>query len=131
MLSEGARSEEAIRVGYFVTRAALAQQVTAAAEILTKGTTLVTSSAITRLISNIASATWRRCFGKGRRPSDPNRRRHRRRPHQCEFFVDHFQNTADAHFTVRAASSGNLGVDLVKREYERIARGGVERLTQG
>ena len=44
-------------------------------------------------------------------------------------FVDHFQNTADAHFTVRMLER-KYGADVVKREYERIARGGVERLTQ-
>ncbi len=129
VLNEGARSEEGlIRVGYFVTRAALAQQVTAAAEILTKGTTLVTSSAMTRLISNIASRFGVAVSEKVAAQAVPivgaigggliN-----------ALFVDHFQNTADAHFTVRMLER-KYGADVVKREYERIARGGVERLTQ-
>jgi hypothetical protein len=44
-------------------------------------------------------------------------------------FVDHFQNTADAHFTVRQLER-KYGAAVVRSEYERIARGGVERLAQ-
>ena len=127
VLSEGARSEEGlIRVGYFVTRAALAQQVTAAAEILTKGSTLVTSSAMTRLISTIAQRFGIAVSEKVAAQAVPivgavgggiiN-----------ALFGDHFQNTADAHFTVRMLER-KYGADVVKRDYERIARSELQRL---
>ena len=90
--------------------------------------TLVTSSAMTRLISNIASRFGVAVSEKVAAQAVPivgaigggliN-----------ALFVDHFQNTADAHFTVRMLER-KYGADVVKREYERIARGGVERLTQ-
>ena len=129
VLSEDARSEEGlIRVGYFVTRAALAQQVTAAAEILTKGSTLVTTSAMTRLISNIASRFGVAVSEKVAAQAVPivgaigggliN-----------ALFVDHFQNTADAHFTVRSLER-KYGADVVKQQYEQIARGDAKRLAQ-
>jgi hypothetical protein len=127
VLSEDARSEEGlIRVGYFVTRAALAQQVTAAAEILTRGSTLVTSSAMTRLISTIAQRFGIAVSEKVAAQAVPivgavgggiiN-----------ALFVDHFQNTADAHFTVRMLER-KYGADVVKRNYERIARRDLPRL---
>lgn len=127
VLNPGARDEEGlIRVGYFVTRAALAQQVTVAAEILTKGSTAITSTAMTRLISNIASRFGVAVSEKVAAQAVPivgaigggliN-----------ALFVDHFQNTADAHFTVRQLER-KYGAAEVRAEYERIARGGVERL---
>lgn len=123
VMSEGARNEEGlIRVGYFVTRAALAQQVTVAAEILTKGSTAVTGTALTRLISTIASRFGVAVSEKVAAQAIPivgaigggliN-----------ALFVDHFQNTADAHFTVRRLER-TYGTDIVRREYERIARKG-------
>lgn len=67
------------RVGYFVTRAAAAQQVTVAAEILTKGSTAITSTAMTRLISNIASrfgvAVSEKVAAQARYRSSDDRRR--------------------------------------------------------
>jgi hypothetical protein len=102
--------------------------VTAAAEILTKGSTLVTTSAMTRLISNIASRFGVAVSEKVAAQAVPivgaigggliN-----------ALFVDHFQNTADAHFTVRALER-KYGADVVRRQYERIARGDARQLTE-
>jgi hypothetical protein len=36
-------------------------------------------------------------------------------------FMDHFQNTAEAHFSVRKLER-TYGADVVRREYERLAR---------
>ena len=36
-------------------------------------------------------------------------------------FVDHFQNTADAHFTVRKLER-QYGAEVVRAEYERLAK---------
>jgi hypothetical protein len=117
----GAQREESyIRSTYFVSRAAMAQQVTAAAEILTKGTTATGGSALTRLISKIASRFGVSVSEKVAAQAVPvvgaigggliN-----------ALFMDHFQNTAEAHFAVRKLERA-YGADVVRKEYERLAR---------
>jgi EcsC protein family len=119
-VSERAQGEEDyIRASYFVARAAMAQQVTAAAEILTKGTASGTSSALTRLISRIASRFGVAVSEKAAAQAVPivgavgggliN-----------ALFMDHFQNTAEAHFSVRKLESV-YGTEAVRKEYERLA----------
>jgi hypothetical protein len=109
-----------IRASYFVARAAMAQQVTAAVEILTKGSTKASSSALTRLISQIASRFGISVSEKAAAQAVPivgavgggliN-----------ALFMDHFQNTAEAHFNVRRMER-QYGPELVRQEYERLAR---------
>jgi EcsC protein family len=119
-VSERAQAEEDyIRASYFVARAAMAQQVTAAAEILTKGTVSGSSSALTRLISRIASRFGVAVSEKAAAQAVPivgavgggliN-----------ALFMDHFQNTAEAHFSVRKLESV-YGTEAVRDEYERLA----------
>jgi hypothetical protein len=101
----------------------MAQQVAAAAEILTKGTTNASSSALTRLIAKIASRFGIAVSEKAAAQAVPivgavgggliN-----------ALFMDHFQNTAEAHFNVRKLER-KYGGELVRQEYERLA---VERL---
>jgi hypothetical protein len=120
VMREGSRAREGyVRTTYFVARAAMAQQVTAAAEILTKGSAASSSSALTRLISNIASRFGLAVSEKAAAQAVPivgavgggliN-----------ALFMDHFQNTAEAHFTVRKLER-QYGADLVRKEYERLA----------
>lgn len=114
------RGQSYIRSTYFVSRAAMAQQVTAAAEILTKGTTASGGSALTRLISKIASRFGVSVSEKVAAQAIPivgaigggliN-----------ALFMDHFQNTAEAHFSVRKLER-NYGTEVVRQEYERLAR---------
>jgi hypothetical protein len=109
-----------IRASYFVARAAMAQQVTAAAEILTRGTASGSMSALTRLIALIARRFGVAVSEKAAAQAIPivgavgggliN-----------ALFVDHFQNTADAHFTVRKLER-QYGADFVRQEYERLAK---------
>ena len=115
--------EEYIHATYFVARAAMAQQVTAAAEILTKGTISGSSSALTRLISTIASRFGVAVSEKAAAQAIPivgaigggliN-----------ALFMDHFQNTAEAHFCVRQLERVH-GTEPVRKEYERLAAKGV------
>jgi hypothetical protein len=114
------RMESYIRSTYFVSRAAMAQQVTAAAEILTKGATASGGSALTRLISKIASRFGIAVSEKVAAQAVPvvgaigggliN-----------ALFMDHFQNTAEAHFNVRRLER-IYGAEVVRQEYERLAR---------
>jgi hypothetical protein len=118
--SDTAKAEgQYIRTSYFLARAAMAQQVTAAAEILTKGTTAASSSALTRLISKIASRFGIAVSEKAAAQAVPivgavgggliN-----------ALFMDHFQNTAEAHFNVRRLERA-YGTEVVRKEYERLA----------
>jgi len=118
--SIGAQREQSyIRSSYFVSRAAMAQQVTAAAEILTKGTAASGGSALTRLISKIASRFGVSVSEKVAAQAIPvvgaigggliN-----------ALFMDHFQNTAEAHFSVRQLERV-YGTEVVRLEYERLA----------
>jgi hypothetical protein len=118
--SDAAKADDKyVRTTYFVARAAMAQQVTAAAEILTKGSTTASSSALTRLISRIASRFGIAVSEKAAAQAVPivgavgggliN-----------ALFMDHFQNTAEAHFDVRRLER-TYGADVVRREYERLA----------
>jgi hypothetical protein len=120
VMREGARAEEEyVRATYFVARAAMAQQVTAAAEVLTKGTAAEGGSALTRLIAKIASRFGLAVSEKAAAQAVPvvgaigggliN-----------ALFMDHFQNTAEAHFTVRKLER-EYGADVVRKEYERLA----------
>lgn len=120
-IREGAEGEAGfIRASYFVARAAMAQQVTAAAEILTKGTAAGGTTALTRLIAKVAQRFGIAVSEKAAAQAIPivgavgggliN-----------ALFVDHFQNTADAHFTVRKLER-QYGVEIVRQEYERLAR---------
>jgi hypothetical protein len=120
-LREGAENEASfIRASYFVARAAMAQQVTAAAEILTKGTAKGSTSALTRLIAMIAKRFGIAVSEKAAAQAIPivgavgggliN-----------ALFVDHFQNTAEAHFTVRSLER-KYGAQDVRQEYERLAK---------
>lgn len=122
--SAGAKREQSyIRSSYFVSRAALAQQVTAAAEILTKGTTSTGSSALTRLISKIASRFGVSVSEKVAAQAIPvvgaigggliN-----------ALFMDHFQNVAEAHFNVRKLERV-YGTEVVRQEYEKLASSSV------
>jgi EcsC family protein len=114
------REESYIRSSYFLSRAAMAQQVTAAAEILTKGTTSAGSSALTRLISRIASRFGMSVSEKVAAQAVPivgaigggliN-----------ALFMDHFQNTAEAHFSIRKLERV-YGAEVIRREYERLAQ---------
>jgi hypothetical protein len=119
-MREGAEGEASfIRASYFVARAAMAQQVTAAAEILTKGTAKGSTSALTRLIAMIAKRFGIAVSEKAAAQAIPivgavgggliN-----------ALFVDHFQNTAEAHFTVRSLER-KYGAAEVRQEYERLA----------
>jgi hypothetical protein len=120
VISEEAQAEEEhIRATYFLARAAMAQQVSAAAEILTKGTASGSSSALTRLISRIASRFGIAVSEKAAAQAVPivgavgggliN-----------ALFMDHFQNTAEAHFSVRKLERA-YGTEAVRSEYERLA----------
>jgi hypothetical protein len=119
LMSDDAESRF-IRASYFVARAAMAQQVTAAAEILTRGTASGSMSALTRLIALIARRFGVAVSEKAAAQAIPivgavgggliN-----------ALFVDHFQNTADAHFTVRKLER-QYGADFVRQEYERLAK---------
>jgi hypothetical protein len=120
LTSANAQSKESyIRSSYFLSRAAMAQQVTAAAEILTKGTTSA-STALPRLISNIASRFGVSVSEKAAAQAVPivgaigggliN-----------ALFMDHFQNTAEAHFCVRKLERV-YGTDVVRDEYEKLAQ---------
>jgi len=121
--AESQKKESYIRSSYFVSRAAMAQQVTAAAEILTKGTASA-GSALTRLISNIASRFGVAVSEKAAAQAVPivgaigggliN-----------ALFMDHFQNTAEAHFCVRKLERV-YGTDVVRNEYENLARSEVD-----
>jgi hypothetical protein len=113
------KEDQNIRASYFLARAAMAQQVTAAAEILTKGSTAASSSALTRLISQIASRFGISVSEKAAAQAVPivgavgggliN-----------ALFMDHFQNTAEAHFNVRRLER-QYGSEIVRQEYERLA----------
>ncbi len=120
VVSDKAQAEEEyIRATYFVARAAMAQQVTAAAEILTRGSASGSSSALTRLISRIASRFGIAISEKAAAQAVPivgaigggliN-----------ALFMDHFQNTAEAHFCVRQLERV-YGTEAVRKEYERLA----------
>ncbi|MBA3484833.1 MAG: EcsC family protein [Pirellulales bacterium] len=120
-LRQGAEAEAGfIRASYFVARAAMAQQVTAAAEILTRGTASGGATALTRLIATVAQRFGVAVSEKAAAQAIPivgavgggliN-----------ALFVDHFQNTADAHFTVRKLER-EYGTEVVRREYERLAK---------
>jgi EcsC protein family len=114
------REESYLRSSYFLSRAAMAQQVSAAAEILTKGTTSAGSSALTRLISNIASRFGVSVSEKVAAQAVPivgaigggliN-----------ALFMDHFQNTAEAHFSIRKLERV-YGAEVIRQEYERLAQ---------
>jgi hypothetical protein len=116
---EAEAESKVIRAGYFLTRAAMAQQVSAAAEILTKGAASKGSSALTKLIATIASRFGVAVSEKVAAQAIPviggigggliN-----------ALFVDHFQKTADAHFTVRALER-TYGAQEVRWQYERLA----------
>jgi hypothetical protein len=120
MRDDAVAGESFIRASYFVARAAMAQQVTAAAEILTKGTASGSASALTRLIALVARRFGVAVSEKAAAQAIPivgavgggliN-----------ALFVDHFQNTADAHFTIRALERKH-GAEIVRQEYERLAR---------
>jgi hypothetical protein len=111
--------EDYIRASYFIARAAMAQQVSAAAEVLTKGTAAGSGSALTRLIARIASRFGIAVSEKAAAQAVPivgavgggliN-----------ALFMDHFQNTAEAHFSVRDLER-RYGADAVRQEYERLA----------
>ena len=120
-LREGAEAEAGfIRASYFVARAAMAQQVTAAAEMLTRGTASGGATALTRLIAIVAQRFGVAVSEKAAAQAIPivgavgggliN-----------ALFVDHFQNTADAHFTVRKLER-EYGAEVVRQEYERVAK---------
>jgi hypothetical protein len=114
------REESYIRSSYFLARAAMAQQVTAAAEILTKGTSSAGASALTRLISKVASRFGVSVSEKVAAQAVPivgaigggliN-----------ALFMDHFQNTAEAHFSIRKLERV-YGLDVIRQEYERLAQ---------
>jgi hypothetical protein len=119
-MREGARAEEGyVRTTYFVARAAMAQQVTAAAEVLSKGAAAEGGSALTKLIAKIASRFGIAVSEKAAAQAVPivgavgggliN-----------ALFMDHFQNTAEAHFTVRKLER-EYGTEVVRNEYERLA----------
>lgn len=119
-MREGTRTEEGyVRTSYFVARAAMAQQVTAAAEVLSKGAAAEGGSALTKLIAKIASRFGVAVSEKAAAQAVPvvgaigggliN-----------ALFMDHFQNTAEAHFTVRKLER-EYGAEVVRREYERLA----------
>ncbi len=103
----------------------MAQQVTAAAEILTKGAASGSSSALTRLISKIASRFGVAVTEKAAAQAVPivgaigggliN-----------ALFMDHFQNTAEAHFSVRQLERV-YGTETVRSEYERLAAKDAQR----
>lgn len=119
-MREGARAEEGyVRTTYFIARAAMAQQVTAAAEVLSKGAATEGGSALTKLIAKIASRFGIAVSEKAAAQAVPvvgaigggliN-----------ALFMDHFQNTAEAHFTVRKLER-EYGNEVVRKEYERLA----------
>jgi len=120
-MRQGAEAEAGfIRASYFVARAAMAQQVTAAAEVLTRGTAAGGATALTRLIATVAQRFGIAVSEKAAAQAIPivgavgggliN-----------ALFVDHFQNTADAHFTVRKLER-EYGADVVRQEYERLTK---------
>jgi hypothetical protein len=122
VMREGTRKDEDyVRATYFVARAAMAQQVTAAAEVLTRGAAAEGGSALTKLIAKIASRFGIAVSEKAAAQAVPivgaigggliN-----------ALFMDHFQNTAEAHFTVRKFER-EYGADVGRREYERLAAG--------
>ena len=120
-MREGAESEAGfIRASYFVARAAMAQQVTAAAEILTKGSTKGGASALTRLIAMIAKRFGIAVSEKAAAQAIPIVGAGGGGLIKA-VFVDHFQNTAGAHITVRALER-KYGAAEVRQEYERLAR---------
>ena len=110
--------ESLLRASYFATRAALAQQVTVAVRSLsTAGSE--GSSVVAKLISKVAARFGLAVSEKAAAQAVPivgaiggglvN-----------VVFMDHFQDTAEAHFTVRKLER-QYGEDTVRGEYERLA----------
>jgi EcsC protein family len=112
--------ESLLRASYFATRAALAQQVTVAVRSLAKGATAEGGSVLTKLISRIAARFGIAVSEKAAAQAVPivgaiggglvN-----------VVFMDHFQDTAEAHFSVRKLERLH-GYQVVRAEYERIMR---------
>lgn len=118
--SEESEAEESLlRASYFATRAALAQQVTTAVRSITKGATAESGSVIAKLIARIAARFGIAVSEKAAVQAVPivgaiggglvN-----------VVFMDHFQDTAEAHFSVRKLER-LYGSEFIRREYERIA----------
>ncbi|REJ73649.1 MAG: EcsC family protein [Planctomycetota bacterium] len=111
--------ESLLRASYFATRAALAQQVTVAVRSLSKGGAVEGSSAIAKLISKLAARFGLAVSEKAAAQAVPivgaiggglvN-----------IVFMDHFQDTAEAHFSVRKLER-LYGDAVVREEYERLA----------
>lgn len=119
-VSEKSEAEESLlRASYFATRAALAQQVTVAVRALSKGTAAESGPLLTRLISRIAARFGVAVSEKAAAQAVPivgaiggglvN-----------VVFMDHFQDTAEAHFSVRKLERLH-GQELIRTEYERLA----------
>lgn len=118
IVGDSEHEAEFIHATYFMARAALAQQVTAAAEILAKGST-AQGGTLARLISRIASRFGIAVSEKAAAQAVPiigaigggliNM-----------LFIDHFQDVAEAHFTVRRLER-QYGEQQVRQEYERLA----------
>lgn len=111
--------ESLLRASYFATRAALAQQVTVAVRSLSKAGSAEGSSVVAKLISKLAARFGLAVSEKAAAQAVPivgaiggglvN-----------VVFMDHFQDTAEAHFTVRKLER-QYGEEAVREEYERLA----------
>lgn len=114
------RSDDTSESGYFIVRAALARSVSEAAQFATKSLTGRNAPAVIRFIVKIAQRFSIQVTEKAAAQAIPiigaaggaiiN-----------TVFIDHFQDMAKGHFTVRRLE-GIYGKDTVKEVYEGIVR---------
>ena len=112
-------NEEFVQASYYIARAALAQSVKNVVDQLAKGGVRVTSQPMLALVSRIASRFGIAVSEKAAAQAVPvigavgggvvNM-----------MFTDHFQDTAEAHFTVRALER-QYGETTVRDHYQAIA----------
>ena len=112
-------NEEFVQASYYIARAALAQSVKNVVEQFSKGGVKLTAQPMLTLVSRVASRFGVAVSEKAAAQAVPvigavgggmiN-----------VMFTDHFQDTAEAHFTIRALER-EYGEQAVKSQYHRLA----------
>ena len=112
-------NEEFVQASYYIARAALAQSVKNVIEQVSKGGVKLTAQPMLALVSRVASRFGIAVSEKAAAQAVPvvgalggglvN-----------VMFTDHFQDTAEAHFAIRALER-KYGEETVKSEYQKIA----------
>jgi hypothetical protein len=116
-------ADDSAETGYYATRAALARVVSEAARfIAANGLVEEGAPAIVRLITKIASRFSVAVSEKFAAQSVPVIGAAGGAAINL-VFINHFQDMARAHFTVRHLER-KYGADIIQREFERFARGG-------